>query len=71
MKNEPMMTFDHVNEDNAIKRTMQKVENSGESYPISLYMLLVVDAVLISAILFITVKIIFWPYILNKGIRPG
>lgn len=58
MKNEPLMTYDHIRgEDHEVPK-LRKVEDERESLPISLYMLLVVDAVLISAILFITFKII-------------
>ncbi|MFM2207896.1 MAG: hypothetical protein RL213_1871 [Bacteroidota bacterium] len=59
MKNEPLMTYDHMEDENPNRPTMRKVEDREESYPISLYMLLVVDAILISAIVFMTVKIIF------------
>lgn len=57
MKNEPMITYDHM-EDEAPRPKLRKVEDKDEHYPISLYMLLVVDAILISAIIFMTVKII-------------
>lgn len=59
MKNEPLMTYNHMEDDNTKRPTMRKVEDKEEAYPISLYMLLVVDAILISAIVFMTVKIIF------------
>ncbi|MFM2135655.1 MAG: hypothetical protein RL021_1055 [Bacteroidota bacterium] len=58
MKNEPLMTYDHMEDDNK-GPAMRKVEDKQETFPISLYMLLVVDAILISAIVFMTVKIIF------------
>ena len=60
MKNEPVMTYVHITEEQNVSSTMHKVEKGEETYPISLYMLLVVDAMLISAILFMVVKIIFW-----------
>lgn len=59
MKNEPVVTYDHMREEETERPTLRKVEDEEENYPISLYMLLVVDAVLISAIVFLTVKIIF------------
>lgn len=59
MKNEPVMTYDHMKDDQHASSALHKVEKQEETYPISLYMLLVVDAMLISAILFMVVKIIF------------
>jgi len=59
MKNEPLITYDHMQDDTAGKPNLRKVEDRDVHYPISLYMLLVVDAILISAIIFMTVKIIF------------
>jgi len=58
MKNEPVVTYNHMDEDDPNHdREMMSVKN--EHVPISLYMLLVVDAVLISAIVYFTVKVIF------------
>lgn len=48
------MTYDHMDEDTRVASN----EPKKESLPISLYMLLVADAILISAIAFLTVKII-------------
>ena len=59
MKNEPLITYDHMEDEGESRPKLRKVEDKDEHYPISLYMLLVVDAVLISAIIFMTVKIIF------------
>jgi hypothetical protein len=58
MKNETVLTYDHIKEDITVSSNMQKMEKD-ETYPISLYMLLVVDAMLISGLLFMVVKIIF------------
>lgn len=54
MKNEPVVTYDHMRED---KHT--GTGNEKEILPISLYMLLVVDAILITAIVVFAVKFIF------------
>lgn len=58
MKNDPIMAYDHMDEEPKKEPVMKKVEDSQPVIPISLYMLLVVDAILISAIAFFTVKII-------------
>ncbi|MFM8432076.1 MAG: hypothetical protein ACKOQ6_10775 [Bacteroidota bacterium] len=58
MKNDPLMTYDHMDDENPQEPVLRKVEDSEPAVPISLYMLLVVDAILISAIAFFTVKII-------------
>ncbi|MEY4594547.1 MAG: hypothetical protein RIQ47_957 [Bacteroidota bacterium] len=58
MKNEPVMTYDHINEERLSSSADNKLEKE-ETYPISLYMLLVVDAMLISGLIFMVVKIIF------------
>lgn len=58
MKNEPVVTYNHMEEDDA-GRTVYPEAQAKESLPISLYMLLVVDAILVSAIVFLTFKVIF------------
>lgn len=59
MKSEPLITYNHMNEEETVRNAQATHQNRSENYPISLYMLLVVDAVLITAILFMTAKIIF------------
>lgn len=54
MKNEPVVTFDHMREEKS-----EEIINEKEILPISLYMLLVVDAILITTIVVFAVKFIF------------
>ncbi len=54
MKNEPVISYNHMQEETSVNAKPEK-----ESVPISLYMLLVVDAILITAIVIFAVKIIF------------
>lgn len=54
MKNEPVVSYNHMQEDESTA-----VKSEKESVPISLYMLLVVDALLITGIVVFAVKIIF------------
>jgi len=58
MKNEPVVTYNHMDEDDP-NHNAEMLSTKNEHTPISLYMLLVVDAVLVSAIAYFTVKIIF------------
>lgn len=58
MKNEPVVTYNHMEEDDA-GRTVYPENPKQEKLPISLYMLLVVDAILVFAIVFLTFKVIF------------
>lgn len=58
MKNEPVVTYNHMQEDETRNFPIQK-EIEEESLPISLYMILVVDAILVSAIVFFTFTVIF------------
>ena len=58
MKNEPVVTYNHMEEEDS-GRTVYPDAQAKESLPISLYMLLVVDAILVSAIVFLTFKVIF------------
>lgn len=53
MKNEPVVTYNHMQEDK------NSETNERENLPISLYMLLVVDALLITGIVVFAVKFIF------------
>lgn len=52
------MTYDHMDDENPQEPVLRKVEDHAPVVPVSLYMLLVVDAILISAIAYFTVKII-------------
>lgn len=54
MKNEPVGSYNHMQED---EHTLDGVNT--ETVPASLYMLLIVDAVLISALAVITAQVIF------------
>ena len=55
MKNEPVVSYNHMQEeDESLNLT-----SSYRSVPMSLYMLLVVDAILISGLAVIAAKIIF------------
>ena len=54
MKNEPVVTYNHMQEDKSAEMSA-----NNEVLPISLYMLLVVDALLITAIVVFAVKFIF------------
>ena len=58
MKNEPVVTYNHMQEDETRNYPVNK-EAEEESLPISLYMILVVDAILVSAIVFFTFTVIF------------
>lgn len=52
MKNEPVVSYNHMQEEDAITTKKARI-------PYSLYILLVVDAILISAIAVFVAKIIF------------
>lgn len=58
MKNEPVVTYNHMEEDET-RHPLSDIQQTQEPLPISLYMILVVDAILVSAIVFFTVKVIF------------
>ncbi len=55
MKNEPVVSYNHMEEDEASSSTTV----ASESVPFSLYMLLIVDAVLISGLAIVAAKVIF------------
>jgi hypothetical protein len=61
LKNQAMKNDQSINLNNAAEGSVLGATETrkNESYPISLYMLLVVDAILITSILFLTAKIIF------------
>jgi hypothetical protein len=54
MKNEPVGSYNHMQED---EQTIDSI--NVESVPASLYMLLIVDAVLISALAVLAAQVIF------------
>jgi len=58
MKNEPVVTYNHMEEDEPQKYPAHREEDEN-SLPISLYMILVVDAILVSAIVFFSFTVIF------------
>ena len=58
MKNEPVVTYNHMQEDEPKTYPIQN-DLEEESLPISLYMILVVDAILVSAIVFFSFTVIF------------
>ena len=58
MKNEPVVTYDHMQEDaRTITRSFHAEED--DSHPISLYMIFAVDILLICAIGFVAFQLIF------------
>ena len=61
LKNQAMKNDQNINLNNAAEGSVLGATETrkNEYYPISLYMLLVVDAILITFILFLTAKIIF------------
>lgn len=60
MKNEPVVTYNHMEEDETSAGIHQLHSSHHRNpYPISLYMILVVDVILISAVVYIAIKTIF------------
>jgi len=59
MKNEPVVTYNHMEEENP--STVQGMNRSPERnhHPISLYMIFIVDIILIGGLIFIAMKTIF------------
>jgi hypothetical protein len=60
MKNEPVVTYNHMEEDdssNGSQSLNTGIEKS--SYPISLYMIFIVDIILIAGVVYIAMKTIF------------
>ena len=58
MKNEPALTYNHMEEEGASQ--IYKVENQETGgHPISLYMILAVDVILMGALAVIAFKVIF------------
>jgi hypothetical protein len=55
MKNEPVVSYNHMQDD----EPTQEQQANGQTVPVSLYMLLVVDAILISGLAVVAAKIIF------------
>ena len=60
MKNEPVVTYNHMEEDSSLSgfQNANAMENK-KNHPISLYMILVVDFLLMGAIAFFAFKVIF------------
>ena len=60
MKNEPVVTYNHMEEDNSSNRSAT-AESTREKtqYPISLYMIFVADVILIAAVVYMAVIAIF------------
>ncbi|MCX6291952.1 MAG: hypothetical protein NT126_09345 [Bacteroidetes bacterium] len=57
MKNEPVVTYNHMEEDESASSIHSVHEKN--HHPISLYMIFVVDVILIAAVVYIAVKSIF------------
>jgi len=55
MKNEPIVTYNHMEEDDARNPGSPSVT----AHPISLYMILVVDVILIAAVIYMAFQAIF------------
>ncbi len=55
MKNEPVVSYNHMQDDEPSDMRTKEIE----TVPFSLYMLLAVDAILISILAVMTAKIIF------------
>ena len=60
MKNEPVVTYNHMEEDNTSNRSRQ-IDPAGERkpLPISLYMILFADVILIGIVVYMAVIAIF------------
>jgi len=59
MKSEPVVTYNHMEEDEQGQQA-DNFQDAKAEIPISLYMILIVDAILVSAIVFFTFTVIFW-----------
>ena len=60
MKNEPVVTYNHMEEENSSGRTQGlSTAHEKHSHPISLYMILIVDVILIAGVIYVAVKTIF------------
>jgi hypothetical protein len=61
MKNEPVVTYNHMEEDESSSSHELGRDSSPEknNHPISLYMILIVDVILICGVIYIAVKTIF------------
>lgn len=58
LKSEPVVTYNHMEEDEQ-GQSFEHSQEEDSKYPISLYMILIVDAILVSAIVFFTFTVIF------------
>ena len=60
MKNDPVVTYNHMEEENASGGAQDvNVTNERQNHPISLYMILVVDLILIGAVAYLATRLIF------------
>lgn len=60
MKNEPVVTYNHMEEDNTSNHAERITSTRDRNHhPISLYMILVADLILIAVVVFMAVKAIF------------
>ena len=59
MKNEPVVTYNHMEEDSSAHANHLTSPAEKKQYPISLYMILVADVVLIAAIVYMAIRAIF------------
>ncbi len=59
MKNEPVVTYNHMEEDESTHSHDVFASKTKNPLPISIYMIVVVDVVLISALIFLAVRALF------------
>ena len=60
MKNEPVVTYNHMEEDNSSNHAGNtETAREKNQYPISLYMIFVADVILIAAVVYMAVVAIF------------
>ena len=60
MKNEPVVTYNHMEEDESSHSNEIFSSKEKSHLPISIYMILVVDVMLISALIYLAARAIFW-----------
>jgi len=59
MKNEPVVTYNHMQEDTSSVRNVFGTNEEETSHPISLYMIFAVDILLMCALGFLAFQLIF------------
>lgn len=59
MKNEPVVTYNHMEEDESSHSHEVFSSQEKSSVPISIYMIFVVDVILICALIFVAARTIF------------